>query len=135
MSGDTGFYQLSRIVGDFEVNYRYTKSVRYLLAKLARPEGDVYASVMVGEDGVARGAMGVDAGDYDRSGRPHLIVGNFSNQMLGLYHNEGTGLFVDEAPSSAVGRASLLTLSFGVQFLDYDLDGHLEPREFGFWGG
>ena len=81
------------------------------------------AGVAYGEDGVARGAMGVDWADYDRSGRPHLLVGNFSNQMLGLYHNEGKGLFVDEAPRSAVGRASLLSLSFGVFFFDYDLDG------------
>jgi hypothetical protein len=72
---------------------------------------------------VARGAMGADSADYDGSGRPHLLIGNFSNQMLGLYHNEGNGLFVDEAPSSTVGRASLLSLSFGVFFFDYDLDG------------
>ena len=84
----------------------------------------VPAGVAFGEDGVARGAMGVDAADYDRSGRPDLLVGNFSNQMLGLYHNEGTGLFVDEAPSSTVGRASLLTLTFGAFFFDYDLDGY-----------
>ena len=53
---------------------------------------------------------------------PHLLVGNFSNQMLGLYHNEGNGLFVDEAPRSTVGRASLLSLAFGVFFFD------LRPR-------
>jgi hypothetical protein len=53
-------------------------------------------------------------------------VGNFSNQMLGLYHNEGSGLFVDEAPQSTVGRASLLSLAFGVFFFDYDLDGFLD---------
>lgn len=81
------------------------------------------AGVAFSEDGVARGAMGTDSADYDRSGRPHLLVGNFSNQMLGLYHNEGTGLFVDEAPKSTVGRASLLSLAFGVFFFDYDLDG------------
>lgn len=81
------------------------------------------AGVAYGEDGAARGAMGADAADYDRSGRPHLLVGNFSNQMLGLYHNEGRGLFVDEAPRSTVGRASLLTLTFGAFFFDYDLDG------------
>ena len=86
-------------------------------------EEGMTAGVAYGEDGVARGAMGADAADYDRSGRPHLLVGNFSNQMLGLYHNEGNGLFVDEAPSSTVGRASLLSLSFGVFFFDYDLDG------------
>jgi len=31
---------------------------------------------------------------------------------------------VDEAPRSAVGRASLLSLAFGVFFFDYDLDGY-----------
>lgn len=98
--------------------------------KLYRNRGDgafveeaVAAGVAFGEDGVARGAMGADACDYDRSGRQHLLVGNFSNQMLGLYHNEGNGLFVDEAPKSTVGRASLLRLAFGVFFFDYDLDG------------
>jgi enediyne biosynthesis protein E4 len=87
-------------------------------------EEGLAAGVAFGEDGVARGAMGVDAVDYDRSGKPHLVVGNFSNQMLGLYHNEGNGLFVDEAPRSPVGRASLLSLTFGLFFFDYDLDGH-----------
>jgi len=86
-------------------------------------EEGLRAGVAFSEDGVARGAMGVDAADYDRSGRTHLLVGNFSNQMLGLYHNEGNGLFVDEAPRSAVGRASLLSLTFGCFFFDYDLDG------------
>ena len=87
-------------------------------------EEGMTAGVAYGEDGVARGGMGADSSDYDGSGKPHLLVGNFSNQMLGLYHNEGNGLFVDEAPSSSVGRASLLSLAFGVFFFDYDLDGH-----------
>ena len=75
------------------------------------------------EDGVARAGMGVDAADYDRSGRPSIIISNFSNQMMSLYHNEGNGLFVDEAPRSSIGQASLLTLGFGCFFFDYDLDG------------
>ncbi|MBV9406940.1 MAG: CRTAC1 family protein [Acidobacteriaceae bacterium] len=87
-------------------------------------EEGMQAGVAYGEDGVARGAMGVDASDYDHSGRPHLLVGNFANQMLGLYHNEGKGFFVDEAPSSTVGRASLLSLTFGVFFFDFDNDGY-----------
>jgi len=89
-------------------------------------EAGLSAGVAFGEDGVARGAMGVDAADYDYSGRDHLLVGNFSNQMLGLYRNEGKGLFVDEAPRSTVGRASLLSLAFGVFFFDYDNDGWLD---------
>jgi len=83
----------------------------------------VAAGVAFGETGVARAGMGTDAADYSGSGRPSLIVGNFSNEMLGLYHNEGGGLFIDEAPASSVGRASQLTLAFAAFFLDFDLDG------------
>ena len=109
------------IANDTQPNklYRNLKNGRFA-------EEGVAAGVAFGEDGVARGAMGVDFGDYDRSGRAHLLVGNFSNQMLGLYRNEGNGLFVDEAPRSAVGRASLLRLAFGVFFFDFDLDGWLD---------
>jgi hypothetical protein len=84
------------------------------------------AGVAYNEDGIARAGMGVDAADYDRSGRPDLLIGNFSNEMLALYHNEGNGLFIDEAPRSTVGRASLLSLTFGAFFFDYDLDGWLD---------
>ena len=83
----------------------------------------VGAGVAFSESGVARAGMGVDAADYDGSGRPSLVIGNFANQMMALYHNEGHGLFIDEAPRSAVGRSSLLTLTFGCFFFDYDLDG------------
>jgi len=86
-------------------------------------EKAVVAGVAFSEDGVARAGMGVDTADYDRSGNASLMITNFSNQMISLYHNEGKGLFVDEAPRSDVGRASLLTLGFGCFFFDYDLDG------------
>ena len=89
-------------------------------------EKGVTAGVAFSEDGVARAGMGVDAADYDRSGRPSLVITNFSNQMMSLYHNEGNGLFVDEATRSGVGRDSLLTLGFGCFFFDYDLDGWLD---------
>jgi hypothetical protein len=84
------------------------------------------AGIAFGETGVARAGMGIDAGDYSGTGRPSLLVANFSNEMIGLYHNEGNGLYVDEAPASSVGRASMLTLAFGIFFFDYDLDGRLD---------
>jgi hypothetical protein len=86
-------------------------------------ERGVEAGVAFSEAGVARAGMGVDAADYDNSGFPSIIVSNFSNEMLGLYHNEGSGLFIDEAPTSTVGQASLLTLGFGCFFFDFDLNG------------
>jgi len=84
------------------------------------------AGIAFGETGVARAGMGVDAADYSGTGRASLLIANFSNEMIGLYHNEGNGLYVDEAPASTVGRASMLTLAFGIFFFDYDLDGRLD---------
>lgn len=83
----------------------------------------VLAGVAFSDSGVARAGMGVDAIDYDRSGRPDLLIGHFSSEMMALYHNEGSGLFIDEGPRSAIGRASLLSLTFGCFFFDVDLDG------------
>ncbi|MBI4164302.1 MAG: VCBS repeat-containing protein, partial [Acidobacteria bacterium] len=100
-------------------------------------EHGTQAGIAFSEDGVARGAMGIDLADFDRSGFPSLAIGNFSNQMLGLYHNEGNRFFIDIAPTSSIGRASLLSLTFGLFFFDYDLDGledifaangHIEPE-------
>jgi hypothetical protein len=89
-------------------------------------EKGVSAGIGYSEDGIARAGMGVDAADYDRSGYPSVVISNFSNQMISLYHNERNGLFVDEAPQSEVGHDSLLTLGFGCFFFDYDLDGWLD---------
>ena len=86
----------------------------------------VTAGVAFNEAGVARAGMGTDAADYDGSGRASLVIGNFSNEMMALYTNEGNGLFIDEAPTSTIGRNSLLTLTFACFFLDYDLDGLLD---------
>ncbi len=106
------------MANDTQPNKLYTNNHNGTFTETA-----VTAGIAFSEDGIARAGMGVDAADYDRSGRPGIIISNFSNQMMSLYHNEGNGLFVDEAPRSAVGRASLLTLGFGCFFFDYDLDG------------
>ncbi len=84
------------------------------------------AGIAFSEEGKARGAMGIDAADYDGSGRDSLIIGNFSNEMLALYHNEGHGLFIDDAAMAGIGQPSLLTLAFGCFFFDFDLDGQLD---------
>src|SRR5262245_53816708 len=86
----------------------------------------VSAGVAFSEAGTARAGMGVDAADYDGSGHQSLIIGNFSNEMMALYHNEGTGLFIDEGPTSTIGKATLLTLTSACFFLDSDLDGLLD---------
>ncbi len=100
---------------------------------LLRNQGDgtfeeigVLSGMAFSETGVARGGMGIDAADYDRSGRPSLVIGNFANEMTALYRNEGNFLFVDVAPPARIGRPTLLSLTFAAFFFDYDLDGWLD---------
>jgi hypothetical protein len=70
-----------------------------------------------------RAGMGTDAADYDNSGWQSLVIGNFTDEGMALYHNDGSGLFTDVAPASGIARASINSLTFGAFFLDYDLDG------------
>jgi enediyne biosynthesis protein E4 len=109
------------VANDTQPNKLYRNNGNGTLTDVA-----VAAGVAFSEAGAARAGMGVDAADYDGSGRASLIIGNFSNEMLALYHNEGTGLFIDDAPATTIGQSSLLTLSFACFFFDYDLDGLLD---------
>jgi hypothetical protein len=83
----------------------------------------VLAGVALSDTGRARAGMGVDAADYDGSGWQGLIIGNFTNESMSLYHNDGSGLFADEAVASGIGQMSIQSLTFGCFFFDYDLDG------------
>jgi hypothetical protein len=85
----------------------------------------VQAGVAFSEDGKARAGMGVDAADYDNSGNASLVVTNFDNEMLGFYRRSASG-YVDQAPSTEMGRTSRRSLGFGCFFFDADLDGLLD---------
>jgi hypothetical protein len=86
----------------------------------------VRAGLAFSEDGKARAGMGVDAADLDNTGIPSLAVTNFANEMLGLYHNVGNGLYVDWAARSEIGRLTRRSLGFGCFFFDADLDSRLD---------
>jgi len=77
--------------------------------------------------GAARGAMGIDAGRFTEDESLGVSIGNFANEMLALYVAQpDTLIFADEAIGQGVGAASRLSLTFGVFFFDYDLDGWLD---------
>ncbi|HKR10441.1 MAG TPA: CRTAC1 family protein [Pyrinomonadaceae bacterium] len=89
-------------------------------------DNGVIAGVAFSEAGTARAGMGVDAADYDGSGKPGVVIGNFTNESIALYHNDGSGLFTDEASSSGIGKISAQSLTFACFFFDYNLDGLLD---------
>ena len=64
----------------------------------------VGAGIAFGEAGTARAGMGTDAADYDNSGRESLVLGNFTNEGMALYHNDGSGLLpMSPRPRVSVG--------------------------------
>jgi enediyne biosynthesis protein E4 len=84
------------------------------------------SGVALSEEGKARAGMGVDAADFDNSGRFGLGITNFDNEMVGLYRAVEPGLYRDVAIPAGVGMASINRLGFGCLFADMDLDGALD---------
>jgi len=84
------------------------------------------AGVALSDDGKARAGMGVDAADFDNSGRAGIAVTNFEGEMVGLYRAEQAGRYRDVASRAGVGQASRNRLGFGCVFADLDLDGDLD---------
>jgi len=77
--------------------------------------------------GGTRGAMGIDAGRFQDHQTLGISIGNFANEMTALYVAKNQSLlFTDEAIHQGIGSSSLLPLTFGVFFFDYDLDGWLD---------
>jgi hypothetical protein len=79
-------------------------------------------------DGMGRpnGSMGLDAGDYDGSGKPALWVTNYENELHGLYRNDtrpGVTFFNYQTTAAGLGAGGQRYVGWGTAFLDVDLDG------------
>jgi len=82
--------------------------------------------VAVGRDGRALSGMGIAVGDFAGNGHESLFVGNFSHQPRSYYLNDGNGTFHWASGWGGVGDGGQPYLAFGLESLDYDLDGHLD---------
>ncbi len=78
--------------------------------------------------GGATGAMGIDAAHVRDDGSVTIGIGNFANETSSLYANlpGDPWFFEDTAIIDGVGAPSRRALTFGVLFLDLDLDGRLD---------
>lgn len=87
----------------------------------------IFEGIAYDRNGKATSAMGVDAAYFRDDRELGIVVGNFANEMASLFvTNDGRPPFVDEAVLEGLGPASRIPLTFGLLFLDYDLDGRLD---------
>lgn len=108
------------VANDTQPNKLYRNERNGTFKDVAIESGIAFSS-----EGKARAGMGVDAADFDNSGKTGIAITNFDNEMIGLYRAGNTG-FADAAISSGVGLSSKSSLGFGCVFFDADLDGFLD---------
>ena len=90
-------------------------------------EAGVDLGVAYDQQGTATGAMGIDVGHYRNNDTVGIGIGNFANEMTSFYVSEGGQTwFSDEAAIEGIGSPTRPLLSFGLFFVDYDLDGRLD---------
>ena len=90
-------------------------------------EDGIAAGIAFDPTGSATGAMGIDAAHYDNDGKLAIAIGNFANEMSSFYvARPGEDIFSDDAIVAGIGAPSRRALTFGLAFLDADLDGRLD---------
>ena len=78
-------------------------------------------------NGNARGAMGIDVARLREGKALGIAIGNFANEMTALYVSYGNDMqFMDEAIPTGLGPSTRTSLTFGLFYFDYDLDGRLD---------
>jgi hypothetical protein len=81
------------------------------------------AGLAYDDNGQPNGSKGVDAADYDGSGRLSLFVTNYEHEANGLYRNLGGGQFVFSSRPAGIPSIGLKYVGFDTGFIDFDRDG------------
>jgi enediyne biosynthesis protein E4 len=109
------------VTNDTQPNKLYRNNHNGTFKDIALEAGIAFSS-----EGKARAGMGVDAGDFENSGRIGVAITNFDNEMIGLYRATSNGSYEDVATQAGVGLPSKTTLGFGCFLADLSLDGSLD---------
>jgi hypothetical protein len=84
------------------------------------------AGVALNGEGRAQAGMGADAGDFDGDGLLDLAVTTFAFDYNSLFRNLGNGTFEDVSQRVGLATTTMKEMSWGLVFLDADLDGKLD---------
>ncbi|MCG3133073.1 MAG: hypothetical protein HMLKMBBP_00165 [Planctomycetes bacterium] len=119
------------VANDTQSNHLWVNDGKGVFEDLA-----LQAGVAMNRDMLEQACMGVDAADYDRDGWLDLTVTNFSHDYNTIYLNktgrtrrpDGSRVisFTDSTHAVGLAQPSYFRLSWGVKFVDFDLDGWLD---------
>ncbi len=94
--------------------------------RLRFDEVGLQAGVACDNRGQPNGSMGVDAGDYDGTGRASIFVTNYESELHALYRNtlvNGRPTFQFATQGAGIGAIGTSYVGFGTMFTDVDNDG------------
>ena len=133
----TSYYQLGGVIDT--KNYLYSKTIRYSLLKLSRAEGDVYASVLVGESTAPTTLVHIVELKPMESGKIAFVdAGTMAADMNSSGKVALYGIFFDTGssvikPASATTLAEIAKLLKQQSSLSLIVTGHTDNQgEFGF---
>lgn len=112
------------VANDTDDNFLYRN--RSEQKSLALEEVGRLAGVARDDVGKTNGSMGLDAADFDRSGKPSIIVTNYENELPALYLNRSTptqDLFSFGTMTTGLSAIQAIYVSWGTGFHDFDHDG------------
>ena len=109
------------VANDSTPNYLYRNNGNGTYTDIGLESGTA-----VNEDGSEQASMGVAIGDYNHTGRPSILLTEFTEEPNTLYVNEGKWNFEDVSYKSGVALPSLPWVKWGDAFVDLDNDGWLD---------
>ena len=109
------------VTNDTQPNFLYHNQGGGAFRDIALTSGVAYD-----EAGRARAGMGVDVASLDNDRALAVAIGNFSREPVSLYRQAGGDIFIDEAGGRRIAQSTLPSLTFGLLFLDGDLDGYID---------
>jgi hypothetical protein len=113
------------VTNDTVPNFLYMNRTRRP-GKIELEECGLESGTALSALGTPNAGMGVDAADYNGSGRPSLWVTNYAGQEHALYRNEcraGQEFFLHASASAGLATVSRDRVGWGTGFLDVDHHG------------
>ncbi len=114
------------VSNDTTANFYFVNQTAGPGQPLSFSEQGLQSGLAFNEAGQAQASMGIAAGDANGDGLLDLLLGHFYADSDTLYLQTPDHAFLDETRAAGLREPTFEMLTFGMQFLDGDLDGWLD---------